>query len=132
MRSLAVAFHEGGWPMYVILLLALLGHVAAVVALILGRKGKNLARVTGLLALGLGLATAGMGWFGNHLGRNMTEAAVAMVDPRDKMAIMNQGYAEAAQNLKFGLGAAIIPSLVGLIFVGRSMGEPDKDPALPR
>ena len=88
MRNVVDAFYQGGWPMYVILLLALLGHIAAVVALILGRKTKNLARVTGLLALGLGLATAGMGWFGNHLGRNLTEAAVAMVDPHDKMAIM--------------------------------------------
>ena len=132
MTSIVRAFHEGGFTMYLVLLLAVFGHLGALLAVLYGRKTKNLARVYGALTLAFGLLTLGAGWLGNMLGRSQVEAAVMGVDPRMKMEIMTVGYAEAAQNLKFGLVAAVLPVLVGLIFVGRSLGEPDPDPALPR
>lgn len=101
LESLAQWFHEGGWPMYPIFLVAFGGLPLALLHALLAH------RVTAILT-GLALFFAlGLGAGGMLLGRSKTDQALTMVNPRDAEMIRVQGYAESAVCLQFGGGVAV-------------------------
>jgi hypothetical protein len=110
--GVALWFHEGGWPMYPIFLLAFGGLPLALLHAFLAHRVTAL--LTGVaLFLALTLGAGGM-----LLGRAKTDEALAMVNAKDADMIRTQGYAESAVCLQFGGGvaAAMVPFfLVGTV-----------------
>lgn len=101
--------------MYLVLLFAVLGHAAAIVAiaLVAARVSRLGRRIAGGIALGLGVATVAVGYVGWQHGLHMTDEALAGVDPQMHEALRAQGEKEAGHNLTFGLYACALPILVG-------------------
>ncbi len=122
MHSIVNMFREGGSTMYLVLMFGLAGHAIAIVGLIsLGDPVREKLRAFGLTALGLGLVTIGIGWFGYQRGLGMVERALAGVDPEIRHMIREQGEKEAARNIQLGVAACALPILIGAGLAARSL-----------
>jgi len=124
--NLLTAFQEGGVTMYLVLALnlctVLLSPLALVLALVarFAGKARTAAVVVAWMAV-LGCVApmcAGVG--GYFWGMNRVEAAVAAVDPEYKNALLEQGRAEASNNLSFGIGSGccgLLPTVLALMLI---------------
>ena len=129
MNDVARYLQEGGWSMYPIACLGLVGALMGLAALAsMWTLSRKLPIGFGLSALILGLMAVGMGLFGTMLGRRTTEEAIAAVEPEYAAVIRVQGYEESDNNLVLGALACALPLLAGLLAVGRglTMKEPKK------
>lgn len=130
MEGLVTAFQEGGAAMYVIL--ALDGALAVcllVIGMVVlgGRSSSAGSRVARVLAVGGMLGAflpilAGAG--GYALGMTQVRAALAVVAPDQKEALLTRGEQEAAHNLWFGGGSGLVclvvsGAITALAFAGR-------------
>lgn len=128
MNALTRYFQEGGWSMYPIACLGVVGAFIGFAALAsMFASSRKLPIGLGLSALILGLMALGMSVFGTMQGRRATEEAVASVEPGYADEIRMQGYEESDNNLVLGALACALPLLAGLLAVGR--GAMMKDPA---
>lgn len=104
--SLMQLFMEGGWPMWLIVLLTLAAGATTVAALIANN------RVMAFVALGGVALIALTGVGGTMLGRQQVDAAiVAVEDAHDRELIREGGYREASRNLQFA-GIVGVPLLL--------------------
>ncbi len=94
---------EGGFWMFPVLLFGLVSLTAAVLQLALARRAALGGLVVGALAL-----TLALGLLGSFAGWTNAFAAVAMVDPDQKGAILAVGFAE-------GLTPTILALVLSLI-----------------
>jgi hypothetical protein len=126
------AFLEGGPTMWLVLLLGLAGHAAAVATLVAGRARRRTALVLGGTTFALAAGTALIGWLGYVHGVSRMEQALVNVAPDMRNLLEQVGRAEAAQNIRFGLIAAALPAIIGFAFLAIGAVRPDdRDPALP-
>jgi hypothetical protein len=118
-------FHEGGFAMFPILLLAVVGLVGAVVGLAVGlasrRRGTMLAFGIGLVAVAV--LCAGIGAISFVAAQQKVEAALVAVDPSQRELLRTVGEAEARVPLTFGLGASSLPALAGMILVAAGLAR---------
>ena len=118
--SLFEMFREGGWTMWVIVLLTLGALPATIAALVANHRG--LAMVG--LALVAAIAITGVG--GTMLGRRQVDAAIGAVsDAHDRALIHEMGYREAGRNLQFA-GLVGVPLM--LLAVGAYARAMQKQP----
>jgi hypothetical protein len=119
-------FQEGGWPMYVILLVDICASLFVPLALIVTLvarftgKGRTVALVLGTLAVIVAIVPMCAGAGGYFLGMSYVEEAVAHADPEYKQVLMNAGEAEASNNLTFGFGSGcclLLPAVFALLLV---------------
>jgi hypothetical protein len=133
MMRLAQVFAEGGSTMYLILLLATAGHIVMIAGPAAGgfsRRERGL--LFGAIALGIGLVTIAVGYYGYRHGLAMGERAIAFVSPDMRQRLLAQSEHEAARNFTFGLWACVLPSLVGAALLVRAGTlAASRDPALP-
>lgn len=94
--SLVHFWHEGGFTMYPILLLALAAEAAGVAGVV----SKN-AKVA-LVALALATLPLTMGVLGRAYNRSIVDQALAGVDESDRAQLKEVGYAESDRPLQFG------------------------------
>jgi hypothetical protein len=103
-------FQEGGWPMYLLVVLGLDGMTAGALHLALGQRW---TRLVALSALTLILVA---GAFGTWLGRTRTEEALRAVDPSMAAQLREVGQREASRPIQFALvlaGVSLVPFVVG-------------------
>jgi hypothetical protein len=98
-------FQEGGWGMYVLVVLGLAG---VVVAGLYASGQEKMRWPAWIIAAACVLAGAGF----MLQGRSLTDDAIAAVDPQQQEMIREAGYREAARPLQLGIGLAV---LVGAI-----------------
>ena len=101
-------FLEGGFWMYPIALLGLVGVVLGAVALAAKAKGLALASLV-LAAIVMLLGVGGMMW-----GRMKTDEALAMVSPEHAAAIREVGHKEANRPLQLAGPFSVLGALMGL------------------
>lgn len=115
-QRLASAWQEGGWPMYLVLLVGSVVATACGVCMFLGVQRGSLA----LLACGpLSALITAAGAFGFFTGMRSALAAIAHVSPADRATILAAGTAEALTCSAFGAAgtAGLIASLaLGCLF----------------
>ncbi len=113
---------EGGFAMYVMLLIALVTHplaIGAVVTTFGSRRGLTLALgVTTLVLAGL---LVGSGVLGYVLGMRNVDEAVRFADPEFAAALRAQGAEEADNNLYFAVILGAFPLLAGSIALLRGL-----------
>lgn len=118
---MAQYFAAGGWTMFPLLLLGLLGlagTVAAAIAVAVSKGRERLALVTSTMLLGVAVLSVCVGVFGYAVGSRTCLEAVAHVNPADRQVILAAGEAEARVNLGFSLACAALPGLAGLGLFG--------------
>jgi hypothetical protein len=127
MTAMVRAFQEGGPTMYLVLGLAVLGHVTAIVAvaMVLSQPTRARKRIGGAVALALAVATLAAGYFGWRHGLELTDEAVVGASPDMRAALHAQGEEEARHNLTFGLYACVLPLLAGAALLGLSTRDDD-------
>ncbi len=117
MADLWRTFMECGSPAWVVLFLTALGCAAGTVALgvaiIRPRAGLAVAGA----ALVLAVSAPGAGVIGQHFGRQKVDAVVSdnSIDPSMAERIRAEGYSEAAQCVKVGVGGGSVPFLIGAL-----------------
>ena len=112
------AFHEGGWMMWVILLLTLLALPSAGIALMTGN------RTLAMIGIGFVAAIALAGVGGMMLGRHQVDAALAYVnDAHDRELIHEGGYREASRNLYFAGIVGVPLVLLSVAAFARAMNK---------
>jgi len=113
------AFRACGAPAYMVLVVALLGVMVGLAAIVGAAIPWRRAGVIGAaLALGLGVACLAIGAIGMYRGRALAERAVqaaAAVHPAMKARIVEQGYSDAAQCIDVGTVGAWAPAVLGLL-----------------
>lgn len=102
-------FVECGWAAWLVLLLTLAALTLSIVALVLGIVRARAARLVSVLAVAAALLPAGTGALGTFWGRHQVDYALAGAHPDQRETIREQGYAEAAQCTKLGMGGAVAP-----------------------
>jgi hypothetical protein len=125
-------FQEGGFTMWIVLLLGSASTSLAVAAVILALgKRRTAILMVGVASLvgGLLTAAAGVGAYFWAISRVM--AAVAVVDPSLKARILAQGISEAANNILLGTLLAPLPFLVGVVALVRGFALPS-EPGAPQ
>lgn len=117
--SLFDMFREGGWTMWLIVLLTLAAVPATMAALV--SNSRALAFVgLGLVAL---IALTGVG--GTMLGRHQVDAAIAAVgDVHDRELIHEMGYREAGRNLQFAGLVGVPLMLLAAAAYARALQKP--------
>lgn len=109
-------FHEGGWTMWVILLLTLLALPTASLALMTGN------RMLAFVGIGFAAAIALTGVGGTMLGRHQVDSALAYVnDAHDRELIHEGGYREASRNLYFAGIVGVPLMLLSVAAFARAM-----------
>ena len=114
MNGAVVAIRECGSMSFLMLFVAAAGIAVAIVAL--AYKQPGLAS----LALVLGLATIGLGFFGEHRDRQQMADALRgapSIDPSWRERIAVQGAREAHRCVDVGYGAGL--AILGLSFIAR-------------
>ncbi len=104
------AFHEGGWPMLVVLALGL-GAVGTAIAYAIAPQ-----RALKYSSLGLLLGAVVFGFLGAVLGMMVTYGGVAGVDPSMKATLLARGISESMNCTAFGL--AVVPAWLLPFFIG--------------
>src|SRR5277367_3865602 len=115
------AFQECGWAAWLCLLIGFVGSGVGLAGLVLlATKVRGVAAVAGGVAIALGVLAVGAGFFGQHTGLAMTEAALSgdSVDPAQKERIRAVGTAEAGQCVKVGAATGALPFVMGAVAVG--------------
>ncbi len=102
-ESVAEAWNEGGWPMYLVFLCALLACGANAVGAFLLPRGSIGAAGAGIF---LSLACAAVGAFGFRLNMNGADAAIAHASPTDRGLIMHGALGESLMCVVFGFSMA--------------------------
>jgi len=116
--SLIDAFHEGGWPMFPILILGILLIIAA------GRYAMQPEARQLLVVQSLGKVTLGFGVLGSLLGMIHCMGAISQV-PTDKVVtIALLGLGESINNLALALVLGVIAGLVTTVGALRAVDEP--------
>lgn len=116
--SLANAFHEGGWPMFPILILGILLIIAA------GRYAMAPDARQLLVVRSLGKVTLAFGVLGSVLGMIHCLGAMGQV-PADKViTITLLGLGESINNLALALALGVIAGLVTTVGALRAVDEP--------
>ena len=104
--SLTQLFMDGGWTMWLIVLLTLGAGALTVAALIAN------SRVMAFVALGGVALIALTGVGGTMLGRQQVDAAIVFVDDAHGRELIREGgYREAGRNLQFA-GSVGVPLLL--------------------
>lgn len=121
-------FRAGGFAMFPLLLLAVLGFAGTVAGLVVGlssrRRGTPLA--FGIALVAVALLCAGIGGLSYVKAQQTVDAALAGVDPGMREELRRVGEAEARVPLTFGAGAAALPGLGGLVLVALGLArKPD-------
>ena len=118
-------FHEGGFAMFPILILGVVGLVGTIAGLVVGlssrRRGAPLAFGIGLLAVAV--LCAGIGGISYVVAQRKIDAVLPAVDPRQHDELRAVGEAEARVALTFGGGAAALPGLGGLVLLARGLAR---------
>ncbi len=116
--SLIDAFHEGGWPMFPILILGILLIIAA------GRYAMQPEARQLLVVRSLGKVTLGFGVLGSVLGMIHCLGAMGQV-PTDKVVMITLlGLGESINNLALALVLGVIAGLVTTVGALRAVDEP--------
>jgi len=119
MSQVARWFQEGGFAMFPILLLGIVGLAGTVAGLAVGlssrRRGTPLA--FGIALLAVALLCVGIGGVSYLVAQQRIDAALAGVDPDMRDRLRAVGESEARVSLTFGGGAAALPALGGLVLV---------------
>ena len=123
--TLARYWEAGGWPMYPIFLLGLLGLLASVGLPIAGfAMGKpRPAFLFAMMLLVLAVFTAGMGALGQTLDMRTVDEAIVHVNPADREIIRMAGSSESRTCLAFGLYAAILPLAAAGLLLSRALAR---------
>lgn len=113
-------WHEGGFTMYPILLLALAAEAAAVAGVV----SKN-AKVA-LVALALATLPLTMGVLGRAYNRTIVDQALAAVSPADHALLKEVGYAESDRPLQLGGVATLftLPTAIAAYVLSRKREAP--------
>ena len=132
------AFQECGVAAVVITLLVALGLVATLVAsvLLLTTESRNLGIAAAVLTMMIGVGAVTVGYLGNASGRSTTDVAVSELpdtsaeEDASRERIRLEGYGEARQCTRLGLGGGALPLTAGtvLLIVGaiaRRKSQPD-------
>jgi hypothetical protein len=123
MRTVMELYQMGGWPMHLILFVALAGFALSVILPIVayasGRPRQALVLAGLLAAIGVGAVLLGI--LGQSIGLAATRQAVVAVDPSMRPLLLAMGAAESRACLLFGLGAAAIPCMAAAITLGRAV-----------
>lgn len=132
MSSIAQAFQAGGFGMYVILLMAMLGTGVGLTGVVvtLVSRSRGTAAVFTLINGGLTLATCVLGVVFYLWGMTRVNAALAGVDPAHRELLLAAGKSEAMLTMTFGLGASVIPLLCTVACAARWITLP-RQPQLP-
>lgn len=107
---------EGGWSMYPVLGLGILGVLAAAGALFV--HGKKMGGIALVLLVGTGL----LGVAGNLMNRRAVEQAIAAADPSYQATIREIGYRESMRPMQLGGGLVVTGlslMLASLVFARR-------------
>jgi hypothetical protein len=136
MSTLWDTFREGGFMNWILLLLGLVGAMAAFVAFILAAMRSRAALAVGAVVLLFGALIAGLGLMGMSMGRRSVENAMAgeAISAGMKERIRRAGYAESLSCVKFGLGFSALPILAGALamLLGALRRSEDSEPGAPR
>ncbi|MBI5478034.1 MAG: hypothetical protein HY906_04215 [Deltaproteobacteria bacterium] len=123
-------FQEGGFAMFPILLLGVVGLVGTIAGLAIGlssrRRGTPLAFGAGLLAVAV--LCVGIGGASYLMAEMKIDAALVAVAPEMRDELRTVGRAEARVALTFGGGAAALPAIGGLLLVALGLAR-GRDPA---
>lgn len=113
--SLLGAFKENPVFFALAAMLALLGFVLVLVALVVFRSKPGVGAAVGLAGAIAGLLAIGAGTVGWYTARAHTLGAVSSpgLTARDRERILASGNAEATMPLKFGVAAGVVPLLAG-------------------
>jgi hypothetical protein len=128
-------FKNGGWMNWFVLLFGLLGLAASMLSVVLSATRSRYALAAGVACAALGAWIACLGLLGTYIGRHVVDEAVSgeLLNPTQVEHIRRLGYAEARSCVKFGLGFAALPLIMGAIavFVGRQAGRNDQNEPRP-
>jgi hypothetical protein len=123
-------FHEGGFAMFPILFLGVVGLAGTVAGLVVGgasrRRGTPLA--FGIALLAVALLCGGLGGASYLVARQRIDAALTGVALEHREKLRAAGESEGRVALNFGGGAAALPALGGLVLVALGLArgrEPD-------
>lgn len=113
--SLARLYAQGGWAMFPLTLLLLLGLAAALGAAVavLARAKAALAVLFGGMALAVAVLSLSTGVLAQQHALHRLEDAVASVNPLYQPLLREQGEREARIPLTLGVVAAVLPLLAG-------------------
>jgi hypothetical protein len=100
--SLAMAWRDGGWPMYLVLGL---GGVVSIVSAPLMFFGVHRGSVAVLANAPLASVLAAAGAAGYWLGMNGAISAISFASPADRATLLAAGFSEAINSSLFGLAA---------------------------
>ena len=118
-------FRMGGFAMFPILLLGFVGLVGAIIGLAVGlgsrRRGTPLA--FGIALLAVAVLCGGIGGLAYVMAQQKIEAVLPAVDPRQRDELRAVGESEARVPLSFGLGAAALPGLGGIVLVALGLAR---------
>jgi len=118
---MAKYFEMGGWPMYpltLLLMLGLSGTVAVLVAVAAAKRRVLVALSTSTFLVGLAVCCLGVAAWGYASDMKTCWEAVAQVNPEYRQVILDAGAKEAGIVLVYGLICAAVPGLVGLGLFG--------------
>jgi|GEM_PF-4937005 hypothetical protein len=107
---------EGGWSVYLNLLLGPVGIIAGTFAVLVSRH-RAAALAAGGGALLLGLLAGAIGLVGWLLGRASVDEALVNADPGSVEAMRAVGYEEAAHALVCGGIAGVLPIAAGVLAI---------------
>ena len=113
--SLFEMFLEGGWTMWVIVLLTLGALPATIAALVASHRGLAMVGLALVAAIGI----TGVG--GTMLGRRQVDRAMTHLSPVDRALIHELGYREASRNLQFAGLAGVPLMLLAVAAYARSL-----------
>lgn len=131
MQSIA----ECGWSAWLVILVAIVAIPISATALILAINKKRTAAIMAGFAISVGMAPFACGSIGEQLGRSRVDAALegGAIDPGRQAEIREEGYAEARQCRKIGLGGTALPA--GLAALGLVISlfrrDPNAEPIVP-
>jgi hypothetical protein len=107
---------EGGWAVYLNLLLGPLGLACALIGM-LASKHRVAGLVAGAGAVLVGALAGAVGVVGWLHGRSAVEDAVAFADPATADMLREMGYEEASHALVCGGVAGALPIAAGVLAV---------------
>jgi hypothetical protein len=103
-------FHEGGWPMYLLVLLGLEGMTVGALHIAFAQRWTRILAGSALASILI------FGAFGTWLGRTRTEEALRAVDPAMAAQLREVGEREASRPIEFAVvlaGLTLVPFVVG-------------------
>ncbi|HEX7667720.1 MAG TPA: hypothetical protein VF407_24500 [Polyangiaceae bacterium] len=124
MPSFWMSFKECGVTSFLILLLGIVGFVAALASLgvLLAVRNRRLAIGVSTLTLLVGVASLAAGAIGQAWGRHVVDQALSGsgIAFGETDVLRTTGYHEAQQCMNLGEGAGALPCLLGLVLLGAS------------